>query len=186
MKRYEIINKLGNTAQGRQDVSVIDPEIDKRMLFTSTYSKEYGEYLYKQDVHLNRFDLNDDILDEIIDQDASSLMWIIDPRFVTLETAIKMANAGGGKYLSEEYNKIWEIAVLRYLSGERDFYNYNDFYTADRLIHDSDFAAGDLEGYLYNFIIEYDGYLNKEKREYQLEEERKNSEVMTLKRRFKK
>ena len=180
MRRYEIVDELKDDIQGREDISVIDPAIDDKLLLTNTYTRYFDKYSYNQDVHVNRYDLNRDILDEIIDKKAYSLLWVIDPSFLTLKMATKMAQVGGGEYLPREYQKMWEIAVLRYIAGERDFYNHNDFYTTDRLLFDSDYAAADLDGYIYNFISEQQGYVEREKRGYLFEEERKEAEVKKL------
>ena len=186
MRRYEIVNEFNNNIQGREDISVVDPTIDKRMLLTSVFTRINGEYEYKQDVLLNRYDLNNDILDEIISKNAYAMLWVIDPRFLKMDTAAKLALAGGGEYLPDSYKKIWEYAVLRYIAGERDFYNHNDFYTEDRLVFDSDYAAADLDGYILNFISEYPGYVERANRGYILEEMRKDSQVEKVKKLVKR
>ncbi len=195
MGRYTIYDNFEDRSLNREEIRVSDEEFDTNVVLYNTYYRSHDEdkpIRYIQDRCVNRYDLNKDFLNEIIKNGASSMLWIIDPKFVTLEMAIELAKLGKGEYIPYGYRSMWEIAVLRYASGERDFFDQiayfdsSDFYTLDRLINDAEYASSDIEDYVYNFTLENEGYMDRDKIEYILEERRRNFEVNKARRLLKR
>ena len=179
MSRYEFVNDFEDVVLPREEILVVDPAISKKvLLFNSYYHDRDGSFIYEQDPCVNRYDLNKDIIDYIKLTNTPSMLWVVDPEFMDLNMAIELAKMGQGEYISNIYKNMYEIAVLRYMAGERGFFNPSDFYTQESLLHDADYASGDVDDYVYNFINENAGFVERDRRGYLYEEDRRDAEVV--------
>ena len=175
MARYIIQGDFKNTLVNKEIIDVVNPEIESTHVYRNEFTKSNSItdiVFYNQDLCLNRFDLNRTILDKIVETQIRTKLWTIDPEYLDLDMAIKLANMGEGFFISDRYKKLWEIEVIRYVSGERNFFQATDFYTMDRLLSNAEEAANDLEDYIYNFRVNHDGYLKRDTERYEEEEER--------------
>lgn len=170
MTRYEIAGKFKGNHSRKVDVVLVDPNAEEGHEFRNTFIKKRTGIIYQQNPSLNRFDVNQTLLDEIVQRNIQTKLWTIDPRFLTLDMAVEIAKLGNGMFLSDRYKKMWELSVIRYASGERNFMELSDKKTADRLYSDAEYAQSDLSSYIYEFLTEHKGYQDLEKEYYEKEE----------------
>lgn len=160
MARYVIQNEFMDNIKGRENVDVVYDEIEPSHVYRNTYY--YGENIsYEEDRCLNRYDVNDTLLEKIISDKTYSKLWMINPEYLNLNMAIKIANIGKGKYLTNEYDHLLEISVLRYLAGEK---------IKEVPEEELNKAKNELNEYITNMKEKYPN-LNKEKQ--YLEEEKR-------------
>ena len=172
MGRYYIAGELKEDNANKVQIDIINPEFDNAHLYRNLFEREHGMVINRVDPCLNKFDLNAAILDAIIQQDIKSKLWTLDPQYINTEMAVRLAKTGNGMFISERLRKLWELSVIRYVSGERDFIDLSDRKEKERFLDDADFASSDLEGYIYHFLSEYHGYVEYDKELYKKEEER--------------
>lgn len=172
MTRYEIAGNFKGNHSRKVDVILQDPNAEEGHEFRNTFIKKRTGIIYQQNPGLNRFDVNQTLLDAIVKRNIQTKLWTIDPKYLTLDMAVEIAKLGNGMFLSDRYKKMWELSVIRYACGERNFMQFDDKYQADKLYSEADYAQGDLSGYVYEFLNEHKGYEEIEKEAYEKEEKR--------------
>ena len=173
MGRYVVQRDFNDDFNEREVVDVTCSLIEPSHVYRNTF---YNDESVKYDVDkcLNRFDLNECLLDKIIQDGALSKLWMINPAFINIKMAIKIANVGKGKYLPNEYENIMEINVLRYLAGERIKDVSSDI--LDSAINDyNNFITSTCNKYLE--LCKDKEYLEEEKRALIEEDNRLNGKM---------
>jgi hypothetical protein len=172
MTRFEIAGKFKGNHSRKVEVVLQDPNAEEGHEFRNYFIKKRTGIIYQQNPSLNRFDVNQTLLDQIVKRNIQTKLWTIDPKYLTLEMAVEIAKLGNGMFLSDRYKKMWELSVIRYACGERNFMQLDDKYQADKLYSEAEYAQGDLSAYVYEFLNEHRGYLDIEQEAYQKEEKR--------------
>lgn len=172
MGRYYIAGELKEDNSKSVQIDIINPEYDNTHLYRNLFEIESEMVKNQVDPCLNKYDLNAAILDAIIQHDIKSKLWTIDPNYITLDMALRLAKSGNGMYISERLKKLWELSVIRYVSGERDFIDLSERKDRERFYDEADYAETDLEGYIIHFLSEYKGYTDYDQEAYKLEENR--------------
>ena len=179
MTRYEIAGNFKGNHSRKVDVVLTDPNAEEGHEFRNTYIKKRTGIIFQQNPSLNRFDVNQTLLDEIVKRNIQTKLWTIDPKYLTLDMAVEIAKLGNGMFLSDRYKKLWELSVIRYACGERNFMDLSDKRTADKLYSEAEYAQGDLSSYIYEFLNEHKGYIDLEKDAYEKEERRATEHEIT-------
>ena len=179
MSRYTIQNELVDDCKNKEIIDVKEIERNPNHVYRSEffYKGLPRENIYKQDPCLNRYDLNQTIIDKLVSLNMLSKLWVIDPEYINMDMAIELAKLGRGMYISDKYRNMWEIMVLRYLAGEKlnsviDASRHN----TQKFLYESEYAKADLEDYIYTFKVEHEGYTRYDKELYFNENERALSE----------
>ena len=171
MSRYEIQNDIIKN-NGKTIVNITYNDIEPTHLYRNIYYKDRknNTIIYEQDRCLNKYDVNESILNKIIIDRDYNKVWIIDPKYMTLDMAIKIAKIGKGKHLPSKFQRINEIDVLRYLYGERGFINNSNKFS--NVISKSYEILNDTDEYVHELTKKYNDLILKEEKEYLNEEKR--------------
>lgn len=182
MARYVIQNEFMDNIKGRENVDVVYDEIEPSHVYRNTYY--YGENIsYEEDRCLNRYDVNDTLLEKIISDKTYSKLWMINPEYLNLNMAIKIANLGKGRYLSQEFKDILEINVLRIIANENDMDTTNLLGDKKDLLLSEKEKVNNIKEYINNIynkypeLIKEKEYLEEEKRALMEEDKRLNGKM---------
>lgn len=177
MSRYKIVNEYMDLVKGIEVIDInyeeIDPTHNYRNLYYYNDSKN-SFATYEQDKCLNKYDINRSILEYLKEELRYSKLWTIDPNYMTLDTAIELANIAQGKYIPKKYADLWEISVLRYLAGERGFFETkdNDSIKMGKVISEALEVSNNINEYINVFKIKNKDIIEKEMENYEIEEKR--------------
>ncbi|MBR6072911.1 MAG: hypothetical protein IKP76_01140 [Bacilli bacterium] len=176
MYRYAISNNIKDDNNTIQKLDIIT-DLDNTHLYTNTIYKTVpnGDNIYEYDKCLNKFDINEALLDYLARKDIMSKMWMVNPNYIDLEMAIFMANMGQGKYLSKRFKQIYELKVLRYIAGELNI----DVDNKKALISEAEDVKKDLYSYVDEIRLRNKSLSEQIEEEYRIEELRSLEEELT-------
>lgn len=186
MARYNILNDFLESDNPRMVIDVSYDGIEANHDYRNVYYYGSDDISYEQDKCLNRFDLNEVILDKLLSNKIYSKLWLIDPRFIDLKMAIKLVSIGKGSYLPSEFKDIYELNVLNYVGGDKRDEVADNLNSMDKYIIDNDEKEVKIRfGRQYKVFIlnEYSElkkekeYLEEEKRALQEEDKRLNGKM---------
>ena len=167
MYRYTISNVIKDDNSTVQKVELFT-DIDNTHNYTNTIYKTMpnGDNIYEYDKCLNRFDINETLLDYLARKNNMSKIWTVNPNFIDLDMAIFMANIGQGKYLSKRFKNIWELSVLRCIAGEMDI----DVPDKKMLLSEAYTVKNDIYSYVDEIKMKNRNLIELIEEEYRVEE----------------
>ena len=176
MSRYKIVSEYMDPIKGMEVIDInydeIDPTHNYRNLYY--YKNENDLTTYEQDKCLNKYDINRSILEYLKAELRYSKLWTIDPNYITLDTAIELAKIGQGKYIPKDLNDLWEISVLRYIAGERGFFDTKDNTSVkmSKVISEALEVSNNIDDYVNVFKLKNKDIIENEQEKYDIEEKR--------------
>ena len=176
MSRYKVLNEYMDQVKGIEVIDMSYDEIESTHNYRNLYyyKKDNDMTTYEQDKCLNRYDVNRTILEELKDKLRYSKLWTIDPNYMTLDMAIELAKLGQGKYIPSKYSNLWELSVLRYIAGERGFFDVKENNTnkMSKVISEALEVSDNIDDYVSIFKVKNKKEIEKENIRYEEEEKR--------------
>lgn len=101
---------------------------DELLIRTLTFYKTVpnGDNIYPNNEDLNRFHINRAILNYILESQEYDLAWMLNPRFIDINMAIRLSDAGLGEYIPARFDEFNEFLVYRYMNDEDVFDKVRD------------------------------------------------------------